>query len=169
MFKSIAVFILLSIVLACSREDAGPTKSTSSVGAAVAPFVLTSKPTGALGVDALRAAVKNGDPVVAHGRLQDFNDSLATFKLVDPALPACGEAEGVTDGCETPWDFCCEPDLADHLVNVELRGKDGVPVAAVLRGTGGFDYLKHAVVVGTAEVDARGNITIVASGVFLGS
>lgn len=164
--RTALVVLALTASLACERREAAP--AAKPLPPAVARFVLLAEPAGSTEIVALKRTVKTGDAVVVHGRFQEFNDTLASFRLVDAALPACGEEEGVVDTCSTPWDFCCEPDLADHLVNVELRGDDGAPVAAALRGAGGFDHLEHAIVVGTAEVDGKGNVTIAANGVFLG-
>lgn len=165
---ALALACFLPAYTSCEKKAEGP-RPSAAVPAAVSALVLKAEPTGAVEVDALKKTVKTGDSIVVHGRFQEFNDVLASFKLVDAALPACGESEGVADSCETPWDYCCEADLPAHLVNVELRGADGAPVTAALRGAGGFDHLKHAVVVGKAEVDAQGNVTIAATGVFLRS
>lgn len=165
---ALALVCFLPVLAACEKKADG-TRPPVALPPEVSTLVLKSEPQGAIEVDALKKSVKTGDSIVVHGRFQEFNDVLASFKLVDAALPACGETEGVADGCETPWDYCCEADLPAHLVNVELRGADGAPVKAALRGASGFDHLKHAVVVGKAEVDAQGNVTIAATGVFLRS
>jgi hypothetical protein len=167
--RTLTLTLVLAFSVACNRDPAPASDSNQAPAAALAPFLLTAEPAAAVTVDAAKPGLKAGDAVVLHGRVQDFVEGLGAFTLVDPSLPACGEKSGVADSCETPWDYCCEPDLPSHLVTVELRGADGKVIAASLMGHAGFAHLKHAIVVGTADVDPRGNVTIAASGVYLRS
>lgn len=130
-------------------------------------FLLPSAPEGALDAAAARAAAVNGERLVVRGVVggsrAPFIGNLAAFTIVDATLENVCLLEG--DHCPTPWDYCCvEPEgIAAGSVMVELReGGELLPFGA--RGFHGLDHLSQVVVEGTAEVDARGNVTVVATG-----
>ena len=59
------------------------------------------------------------DEVVLVGRIggseAPFVDGLAAFTIVDAKVPPCSAEEG----CETPWDYCCEQDaVKDNIATL---------------------------------------------------
>lgn len=132
-------------------------------------FLLTEEPAGAVDAGAARAAAVQGERLVVRGVVggspTPFVNGLAAFTVVDPALKSC---VGDGTGCATPWDYCCvDPKaLVEGSVTVEFR--DGTsPLPAGARGFHGLDHLSPVVVAGRAEVDERGNVTVVAAGLYL--
>ena len=90
---------------------------------------------------------------------------LAAFSIVDPALKACSDNPG--DACKTPWDYCCEPDLAAGTALVKVISDDGKPVKIDARKLLNVKELSTVVVKGRAERDNAGNLTVLATGVFV--
>ena len=115
---------------------------------------------------AARADATDGGTVtvrgVVGGSKKPFIEGLAAFTIVDPALESC-VGDGM--GCKTPWDYCCvDPQtIAENSMTVEFREGDATLTSSP-RGLNGLDPLATVVVQGVAERDARGNVTIVASG-----
>lgn len=160
--------LTLSLVLAAA---CGAQESDATAASAIPErFLLPSAPEGALDAAAARAGAVQGERLVVRGVVggarAPFVSNLAAFTVVDATLENSCLLEG--DHCPTPWDYCCvEPaQIAAGSVMVELReGGKLLPVGA--RGFHGLDHLSQVVVEGTAEVDARGNVTVVASGLHL--
>ncbi len=159
----------LAGVLACGKSSDGAKPGGNAD--AVKPYVLAAEPTNSIEVEAARATAKAGESVVVHGRVQEVVEGRAAFMLVDASMKACNEKAGAADSCTTPWDFCCDDptELAKKLVSVEVRGNTNSPLTASLLGNFGFDHLKHVVVKGKVETDAKGNVTIVADGIYVRS
>ncbi len=165
-----SVLSLLPILAAsCGGDDA----STSASDPAATPtaevptdFWLAAVPAGAQDVGAARAGAAEGATVTVRGVIggskKPFVDGLAAFQLIDSALTSCDPGEG----CATPWDYCCTDldTIAENSVTVEVRDGDAIRTGG-LRGTHGLDHLSEVVVQGVAELDERGHVTIVASGV----
>jgi hypothetical protein len=156
---------ILAVRCGSGSEDTPRAKpaARASVPAAVA---LASEPAGAKPVHELVASAKPGDEVVAIGRVGDAGSDRADFLLVDPVLKSCTD---LGDQCETPWDYCCaapEEKRANSAV-VVLRDEHGVPLSGTILGFAGLDHLGTVVVRGRAEPDAAGNLTIVATGLFV--
>lgn len=87
--------------------------------------------------------------------------------IVDPALVPCSEMGD--DGCETPWDYCCSgaDDLANARASVKFVNQQGQTVATDARQLLGVKELQTVVVKGKAKRDDAGNLTVVASGIFV--
>ena len=130
------------------------------------------EPAGAEEIIAARAKAKNDDEITVVGRIGgDTNPWVkgrAAFSLVDNSLKACSDIEG--DMCEKPWDYCCETDrLPTSRVLVKLVNKQGKLVATDARELLGVKELQTIVVRGKAARDEKGNLTIIATGVFVKS
>jgi hypothetical protein len=108
-----------------------------------------------------------GDEVVCGRRVGIDGSDRAYFTLVDASLKACSETP-LQDPCKTPWDFCCSPpeELAKLSALVQFR-EGGELVAGNVLGFDGLDHLKNVIVKGKAEKDSSGNLTVVASGIFV--
>jgi hypothetical protein len=136
-------------------------------GASTLPesLALSSEPAGAKSVKEVVAAARSGDEVIASGRVGVEGTDLAYFTLVDSSLKSCTD---IGDECKTPWDFCCTPpdEMAKLSATVQFRDGDKSWPTSVL-GFQGLDHLSTVVVRGRAEKDPQGNLTIVATGVFV--
>jgi hypothetical protein len=161
------IFMSSALCSSCGvKESAAP---PSKPAALPESFALASEPAGAKPVKEVIASVKSGDEVLVAGRVGVEGSDRAYFSLVDASLKACSETP-MNDPCKTPWDFCCTPsdELKKLAATVEFRDGAALYSGSVL-GFRGLDHLKHVVVKGKAEKDAAGNLTIVASGIFVKS
>ncbi len=95
-----------------------------------------------------------------------MSEGVATFIMMDPAIPSCADNEG--DGCPTPWDYCCEtPEtIMSNSATVQIVGADGAALKTDLKKAG-LAPLDEVIVVGTvAEKNAEGVLVVKATGVF---
>jgi hypothetical protein len=165
-----ALLFVSALIAGCSRPASeGPLAPSSETAAARSKYLLREEPAGAKGVIELRKAAQNEDEVVVVGRIGgDVNpwvEGLAAFLIADSSLKPCNEIEG--DACETPWDYCCESDLNDKKATVRLVDEQGETVAIDSRKLLGVKELATVVVRGKALRDEAGNLTILATGVFM--
>ncbi len=167
-----AFVIGLTILSGCSKGT--PATSSSSTSNAVAvdgsKYLLSGEPGEAQEVVAVREAAQDGDSVVIVGRIGGSADpwiqDRAAFWIVDGSLKACSDIPG--DTCEKPWDYCCETHkLPDSMVLVKVVDDSGDLVKANARALLGVKELSTVVVQGTAKRDESGNLTILASGVYV--
>lgn len=159
--------LLACLALGCGEAE--PDAEPVPVSELPERFLLSAEPEGVLDVAEARAAAVQGERIAVRGVVggspTPFVHGLAAFTLVDPALESC---VGDGSGCPTPWDYCCvDPKaLLEGSVTVEFRdGPDPLPAGA--RGFHGLDHLSEVVVAGRAELDPRGNVTVVATGLHL--
>jgi hypothetical protein len=132
-------------------------------------YVLTVEPADASDVIAARQSSTDGQNVTLVGRIGGSTDpwieGQAVFTIVDRSLKSCSEIPG--DTCTTPWDFCCESNLgsATALIKVVNDQQQVVPVGAkeLLR----VAELDTVVVEGQAKRDEAGNLTVLASGIYV--
>jgi hypothetical protein len=152
-------------VLSVSAVMVGCGKSPSST-AGSADYLAASEPAGAVGV----AEAKKGsdESITVIGRIggseKPFVDGLAAFTIVDPQIEPCGKEEG----CPTPWDYCCAQDkMKDNLATVKVVDTKGSVVAGNAKEMLKLKELSTVVVQGKRQADAEGNLTILASKVFV--
>ena len=136
------------------------------------PVLMKAEPSGAQQIIAARAGAKNEDTIVVVGRIGgDANpwvENRAAFTLVDNSLKACSDIPG--DECEKPWDYCCETDkLPTASLLVKVVDSDGKLIATDARKLLGVKELQTVVVQGKAKRDDKGNLTVLATGVFVKS
>ena len=156
----------LAIPSACGGGASAPAAAASRA-ALPAGLALAAEPAGARPVKEVVRDAKSGEDVVLSGRVGIEGSDRAYFTLVDPSLKACSETP-LEDPCKTPWDFCCSPpdELAKLSALVQFREGDALYPGSVL-GFDGLDHLKTVVVKGKADKDASGNLTVVASGIYV--
>ena len=170
----IAVAVLASAgVLVVGCDDPAPTPSTSSQAtpaaaeALPAGLVLTQAPADAQDVLALKGA-KPGDEVVLRGkvggRVEPFVEGRAVFQVVDASIKSCKDMPD--DHCETPWDYCCEPDVNQKSASVQVVGADGKPLRTGLKGVGGLQPLSEVTIKGTVvQAGEAGPVLVNATGI----
>lgn len=173
--SSIAVPTLLvcSLVLAgCSQTTTDEIDLASNYDAS--KFVLDAEPANGQNVIIARDTFKDQEDVVVIGRvgggLNPWVEGRAAFQIVDPSLIACSDEteEGEICSCKTPWDYCCETDkLPGAMALVQFVEEDGSIVKADARKVFDIKELQTVVIKGKAKRDEAGNLTILASGMFV--
>lgn len=137
--------------------------------AAAEEYKLAEEPKDAADVKAVRHDAKDQDEVTVVGRIggrvNPWIKGAAAFSIVDRSLKPCNEIEG--DTCKTPWDYCCESDLAKATVLVMFVDADGKIVKQDARELLGVKELDTLFIQGKAKRDKQGNVTIMASKVFV--
>jgi len=132
-------------------------------------YLLEKAPPRASEVSAIRKDAKDQQDIVVVGRVggrkSPWVKGAAAFSIVDRSLKACSERPG--DTCETPWDFCCEPDLAKVTLLVTVQNADGKLIKKDARELLGLKELDTVYVKGKAKRDKTGNVSIVASKVYV--
>lgn len=131
----------------------GDTGNADRGVASSAAWLLAEAPSGAHGVAEIKPDASEGDSVVIRGRIGGSREPLrpdgAFFTIVDPSVPKCDEMS-MDEGCEWPWDYCCEPRelLTANSATVEVVDADGVRMKTNLVD-GGLRPGDEVVVVGT--------------------
>ncbi|MCA9005927.1 MAG: hypothetical protein KDA70_11715 [Planctomycetaceae bacterium] len=167
--------VLIGLVSGCGESASTPEQSTSSEpaaseSAAISEVLLNSEPAGAEEVIAARKSAEDDAEVVVVGRIggseNPWVDGRAAFSIVDNSLKACSDIEG--DGCEKPWDYCCETDkLPTATALVKVVNQDGSLINEDARKLLNLKELQTVVVKGKAKRDDAGNLTVFANGIFV--
>ena len=161
----------LALVSGCGSQSAKPTTADRPAATlAGEKYLLTSEPADAKSILQVREESQDGDAVVLVGRIGgDVNpwvEGRAAFSLVDLSAKACSDIPG--DNCPTPWDYCCETNkLVKGRVLIKVVDDAGKPLATDARPLLGVKELDTLVVRGKAQKDAAGNLTILASQIFV--
>ena len=167
--KFISLPLVLSMVLLASGcgQPAAPTANSNEPPAVdKSDYLATEEPQGAQGIVDARKAVQNNDEVTLVGRIggdvKPFVEGVAAFTIVDTALKPC------EDGCETPWDYCCDLDtLPESKAMVKVVDAEGSTVPSDAKSWLGLKELQTVVVHGRAKRDEAGNLTVLADKVFV--
>jgi hypothetical protein len=154
--------IVVSALVGCSRPQ------SPSAAASANAYRLKSEPAGATDVLAAKESVKSDDEVAIVGRIggdaKPWVEGVAAFTIVDVSLKPCDAKEG----CETPWDYCCEVDAANKAkAMIQVVDAKGMPVATDARELLAVKELDTVVVHGKARRDDAGNFTVLADGIFV--
>lgn len=166
---ALTLSLLACLAASCAGDSTESSPSQLPISQLPETYYLAAEPSGALDVAAARTKAEAGKTLAVRGVIggseRPFVEGLAVFTLVDPALASC---VGDGTGCETPWDYCCVDSgaLVAGSLTVEFRDSAG-PIATDARGFHGLDHLSSVVVEGRSELDDRGNLTLVASGLHI--
>lgn len=162
------------LVIGCSRPGAPSAATTNATAAKIdgTKFVMAEEPAGAKTVLEVREEAKDGDSVVIVGRIGGDVDpwvtDRASFLIVDSTLIPCSERKG--DNCPTPWDYCCDSDvLAKSKATIKFVDDAGKTLPNDARQLFNVKELQTVVVKGQAKRDEAGNLTVLASGLFVRS
>lgn len=117
--------------------------------------VLAATPEGEPGaIHLVRMTAQPGDPVTVRGRVMGnaspFVEGRAAFILGDPeVLTSCDEIPG--DGCESPWDACCDSpeDKLRGTATIQVIDAGGQVLQEGIEGRGGVEKLASLTVSGT--------------------
>jgi hypothetical protein len=132
-------------------------------------YLLEEPPKDAADIVATRKNVKDQEDVVVVGRIggrkNPWIKGAAAFSIVDRSLTPCNERDG--DTCRTPWDYCCEANLPKATVLVMVVDENGKLVKQDARQLLGVKELDTLYIQGKAKRDKAGNVTILASKLFV--
>jgi hypothetical protein len=177
MRKKWGMFILFPaglLISGCSQEGTSgkvqPPSAQSSAAEKI-EYLLDREPAGAKGVRAARTDAKNGEDLVIVGRIggekNPWVEGRAAFWVVDPSLKSCRDRQ--EDDCKTPWDYCCDDPSQLHKSMATIRIVDhaGKTVPQDARQLLGLKELQTVVAKGKVKRDEAGNLTVLASGVYV--
>ena len=160
--KSLTVIFAVFLFFSCNKKEnasgteSDNTNSASSVSLPKGLFVKSLD--GAISVVDARK-LKGGDKVTLKGKVigasNVFVENRALMIIGDPSvLTSCDEKP--EDGCETPWDVCCDDEKAikTSTLSVQVLGADGKILKTGLKGKGGLKELSYVVIKGTVSKDS---------------
>jgi hypothetical protein len=157
MAAGLLMFVVVGLPSACAAEEEG------------AAYKLAEEPKDAADVIATREKAETGQAVVVVGRIggraNPWLKGAAAFTIADRSLKPCNEIEG--DTCKTPWDYCCEADLGKATALVMVVDDEGALVKQDARKLLGVKELDTVYLVGKAKRDNSGNVTVMASKLFV--
>jgi len=163
--------LALAFALGCSQDPSAPaTSAAPAIAVDGDKYRLSEEPSDAKDVIQARESTEDGDDVVVVGRIGGSKDpwiaDRAAFSIVDGSLKACSDIPG--DMCKIPWDYCCETGkLPTGTALVKVVDEKGDIVRADARPLLDVKELSTVVVQGKAQRDDAGNLTILASGVYV--
>ncbi|MHC4402078.1 MAG: hypothetical protein ACYTG0_20600 [Planctomycetota bacterium] len=153
------------LALGCSQADEASPPEAASPEAASAEYVLSEEPADATGVIDARKTAEDGQLVAVVGRVggaeEPFVEGAAAFLIADESLKPCD------DGCPSPWDYCCLAGLAESRAMVKIVDDAGQIVEGDAKQLLAVKELQTVVVRGRAKRDDDGNLTILATGVYV--
>ena len=190
LLAAVSVFLVVSVI-GCSQNSPTTSKPEQNhnghdhaehdgkpgvVEAPVAPsaegekFVLAEEPGEVNTVIDARKSASDDDEVVLIGKIggseNPWIEGRAIFTLVDESLKSCDQIPG--DNCPVPWDYCCATDkLKDASALIKVVDENGQPIKTDARELLGVRELTRVVVKGKAKRDDAGNLTVLASSVFI--
>lgn len=171
MKKLVFVACCLSVIVAmgCSREPQDP-NALEVLDVDGSKYLLIEEPEGAKEVIQAREEAKDGEDVLVVGRIggskNPWIDGKAAFTIVDNSLKACSDIPG--DKCPIPWDYCCEIDnLPTSTALVKVIDENGKLVEANANKLLKVEELSTVIVQGKAKRDDSGNLTVLASGIYV--
>ncbi len=161
------------VIIGCSQErptTTAPPTSNPALAVDGSKYLLSNEPDDGMNVIKAREATKDGDQVVIVGRIgggkSPWIEGRAAFFIVDCSLNACSDIPG--DKCDQPWDYCCETHkLPTSTALVKVVDENGDLMKADARELLKVKELSTVVVTGKSQRDDAGNLTILASGVYV--
>lgn len=166
-----ALLLATVVLTSACKKDTGESTATSGGSTAAtdptvgASYLLGTEPAAAIGVLEMREKSVHDEDVVVVGRIggseHPWVDGRAAFSIVDESLAPCSE------GCPTPWDYCCADGLPDATVLVKFVDRAGKVVAGDARRLWNVAELATVVVKGKTSRDDAGNVTILADGMYV--
>ena len=135
-----------------------------------AKYILSEVPSDPQNVINAKESVEDDSEVTLVGRIGGSTDpwieGRAIFTIVDSSLQSCERIPG--DNCPTPWDYCCRTDkVPSASALVKVVDETGQPIKSDARELLGVRELTEVVVQGKAQRDDGGNLTILASRIYV--
>lgn len=156
----------------CTEESSTTTETSNAPAPSVdgSKYLLNEEPSEVATVIEAREKSVDGEDIALVGRIggsiNPWIEGRAAFSIVDPTLKACSDIPG--DECKIPWDYCCETQkLPTSMAFVKFVDDDGRPLKTDARKLLSLKELQTVVVRGKAQRDDAGNLTVLASGLFV--
>jgi len=176
LFLRYTVVMMVATTLAgCTSESSTTTSNASPQVPDVATvdgtaYLLDTEPEGAGNVIKVREEAGTDDDLLVVGRIggssDPWIDGRAAFTIVDLSVKSCNDT--LDDKCPTPWDYCCETSkLPNSTALVKFVDEADQVVKADARTLFDLQELSTVVIKGTAKRDEAGNLTVLASGLFV--
>lgn len=161
--------LLVSLVMVGCGKPAATTPKPAASKPADPRFLLAADPANPLSVIEAKKSAKNDEAITLVGRIggdvKPWIEGRASFLLVDSSFKPCNEIPG--DSCETPWDYCCESDLAKGKATIKFVNDKGETLPTDARDLLAVKELQTLVVKGKAKRDDAGNLVVLAEGIFV--
>lgn len=164
MIRSGALLLAATLLAGCGTHDT----QSHQPQAGGEKYLLAEEPAGAKDVLKQRKESKDGDDVVVVGRIGGEKDpwfqGRAGFWIIDRSFSPCPPGEN----CPHPWDYCCVPkeDRLSGICVVKFEETPGKMLEGDARKLLGVKELDTVVVRGTARRDDKGNLTVLADGIY---
>jgi len=160
---TLGITIMLATFIGCSQQPEKVVIDKSK-------YMLTTEPAGAQEVIAAKKESQADQEIKIVGRIGGSVDpwvkDRAAFTIVDSSLQACSDIDG--DTCKMPWDYCCATDqLPEATALVQFVDEQGAILPEDSRKLFDVKELNTVVVKGVAKKDDAGNLTVLASGMFV--
>jgi len=176
LFLRYTVVMMVATTLAgCTSESSTTTSNASPQVPDVATvdgtaYLLDTEPEGAGNVIKVREEAGTDDDLLVVGRIggssDPWIDGRAAFTIVDLSVKSCNDT--LDDKCPTPWDYCCETSkLPNSTALVKFVDEADQVVKADARTLFDLQELSTVVIKGTAKRDEAGNLTVLASCLFV--
>lgn len=154
-------------LVSCSPKPETASAPAAATQSGAVREVLAARVTGEpQAIHKARAAVKPGDEITLRGRImgniKPFVEGRAAFILGDTeTLKACSDTPG--DGCETPWDNCCDTPAAKKAgtATVQIVDASGRVLKENIEGVGGLEKLAHVTVSGKVAQGSSAELLVV--------
>jgi hypothetical protein len=166
----VSLFVLATVavtLMGCGPGESGDTAEPAEVDGS--GYLLAAEPGGAQDVIAVLQDAQDGDDVVVVGRIggrsDPWEEGLAAFNIADLSMTPCNERDD--DECPVPWDYCCEPDVATSHTLVKVVDPEGNTVPHGAQQLLKVKELQTVVVQGKARRDESGNLSLLATGVYV--
>lgn len=166
LLRMLCVGLTGALLIGCGAQS--PTAPKSEVKKPADPrFILAAEPANPVGVIDAKTSAKNDEAIALVGRIGgDVNpwiEGRASFLLVDSSFKPCSDEEG----CATPWDYCCEADIAKGKATIKFVNDKGETLPTDARELLAVKELQTIVVKGKAKRDEAGNLVVLADGIFV--
>ena len=133
-------------------------------------FLLSDEPDGAVGVISAKESAEDGAPLVLVGRIggasNPWVDGRAAFTLMDPSLTVVDPGADTAPG-EVCMDDCCAAERLACTTLVKFVDGEGRVVPVDSRKLLGVKEGDMVVVKGAAKKDGSGNLSMLATGLYL--
>jgi hypothetical protein len=132
-------------------------------------YLLEKEPKNPRQVNAIRDKAKDGEDVFVTGRIggqeNPWIKDVAVFSIVDTSLKSCDQNPDET--CPTPWDYCCEADVAKSTLLIKFTDETGKLIKQDARELLGVKELQTVVVQGKVKRDKNNNVSLMASKIYV--
>jgi len=168
---ALGLLTITSLLTSCKDTEPAVQSDPPAEADALTSVFLPTAPDGAVAISDAIIAPKLGEAITISGEIMGamnpFIEGRAMLVLGDPTkITPCNRRPG--DGCETPWDTCCDMSevIAQSIATIQIVDEDGRPLETGLKGLHGIKELSFLTVTGTiAEGSNPKNLLINATGI----